>query len=208
MIIYDDGITFVMTLLIAVHNGVDFVIASDTLVKRILADGTTYYETGSKIFPMNSSTALMTSGAYDSAMRQFIQDYAYNNSESTDLGALRAGVMTHATFPKLSEGHYVQFCFVGFTNGIPDMKRVKFEHNREPEPNELNGNDIFTSGMDGPSNRAKVLLRDAAKEISGPETSNIRRMVKTVLLKCIREFKNSDDERLGGAPDIRVLHQR
>jgi len=205
VIIYHDGITHVMTLLIGVRNHSDFVVGCDSLVKHISHDGKVTYSKGQKLFPLGARTALMVSGAYESDMCQFVRDFAFNNQNETDLETLGRSLINHPTLPKPTKGHNMKFTLVGFIRDEPCRVSVGIEYGKEPQLEQSQGTH-FSVGFDGPRVRAMELMNEAINKHKGEfKLTDLRKIVKSTLLKSIREYKNSADERLGGPPVIHVL---
>lgn len=207
MIIYSDGTSYQMTLVIGVHNDKDYVIGSDTLVKIVMDGRPMIWEEGhKKIFILNPSTAMFINGQFSAEMRQFALDFAENNKDDTDLISLGDKIENSPTRPTLKENDKLKFNFVGFTNGRPDTRSIGYIYG-ESEPRKLmqNGN-MFATGYDNPQELAMKLMNKAINK-NGSDIAGLRKIVKSTLLKCIREYKDSDSERLGGQPDIHILHK-
>ncbi len=194
-----------MTLLVAARNSKNIAIGSDTLVS-ITKDGITTYKTGfQKIFKLNTSTALMIDGFFDGAMKQYVEDFADRYKDKADLDKLRHLVIDSTTRPTIGKGQKRQFCFAGFTDNVPNVKVVTFKENNSPIKHMMSGR-CFATGFKTPSERAMELMNSAGVQ-NGLSTSQLPKLVKQTLEKCIEEFKDSDNEKLGGICKIYTLRR-
>lgn len=197
--------TYEMTLLVAVRNSKNISIGSDTLASYT-ENGKTTYSTGfQKIFRLNKSTALMIDGYFDGAMKQFVEDFVDRYKIKTDLDELCQLVLDSTTRPAIGQGQKIQFCFVGFTNNNPNVKIVTFKENNRSIRHMMTGK-CFATGFKTPSERAMELMNSSGVQ-NGLSTNQLQKLVKQTLEKCIKEFKDSESEKLGGNPDIFTLRK-
>jgi hypothetical protein len=198
-----------MTLVLAIHNGKDIVVGSDSLVKveNTLTNETEDSFDVPKIYPVNQSASLLLAGRFDTGSAPtFMRTYAHFHSQNKKVTAKSLYDSFHEAVSQLlflHVGDAIEVIIAGFTkSGIPELYCLRKDHmyTRTYKPvstyYELAGNKA-------PQERAKELIEEAGIT-DKTSTSELRAIIKRILKVCIEEFP----DKLGGEPVVNVLRHK
>jgi ATP-dependent protease HslVU (ClpYQ) peptidase subunit len=196
-----------MTLIVTAHNDNRIAICADTLT-TVEVDGAKQASVKSrKITKLNKGTALGMAGYFFNSSNQFITDFCHDNKDENDVLILTGKLLSKVKEekPALDVRELLQITLVGFSNNDPQIIMVEIVPGKKPISRIITNN-YFAIGFNGPTAMAYELLRIDNIE-SKPRTGVLKRIVKTAVKTCIREFTNSNNERLGGKANMVVLRK-
>lgn len=191
-----------MTLVLAVHNGKDIVVGSDTLarVTNILTGETTNIYDFRKIFPIGEHSALLLAGFFDTQQVTTFMNYfvARRVSANDDVDSIKQKFWNDiCSLLPMDRGDAIEVVIAGFTvEGAPKLYCVKKDHKEASEFTPIL--DYYeAAGNDAPRLRAQELLNGA----NALDTPQLEKLIGQTIEKCITEFP----DKLGGKSDILTL---